>query len=171
MLSSSHSRIICFDVMSSMLQASICLRVSVFDIMCCRRIVAGHQRRSCANACVGETRSFRALPGDRVVLGRHLSFANHLVVDLCWFPFAIMCVLRGMLFWFVCTSILDCLAVHASATNTYICVRIQASASDLAGLGRFLDDDDPAAKRLVSAVLGAQEHASSQLSKRRRDIL
>ena len=45
---------------------------------------------------------------------------------------------------------------------------VEASASELAQLGRFLEDDDAVGKDLVTAVLGAQSFASVQLSKRRK---
>ena len=45
---------------------------------------------------------------------------------------------------------------------------IEASAADLAQLGRFLEDDDALGKKLVTAVLGAQDVAISHLGKRRK---
>ena len=48
------------------------------------------------------------------------------------------------------------------------CISKEASASELAQLGRFLDDEDSVGKDLVTAVLGAQSFATGQLSKRRK---
>lgn len=49
-------------------------------------------------------------------------------------------------------------------------ISVEASASDLASLGRFLDDDDADGKKLVSAVLSAQAQASRLPKRRRLDI-